>query len=279
LLGLFLALCYSRTCQAAETVYDNGPGERPPPPNHVHSYEMTGWIVADDFTLFTSARIEGVQFLELEGAGIFQGTILWRIYANSANEEPGVLLYSGTATNVNHSLTGFVDPPLVEFADTFAIGPISLPPGIYWLALHNGPLSNGSNQRVYWERASTSGFRGSESDIGCGSVPCQNPAFADDWGSNNAGSAPTSELVFQLTGFFAPSVTAVSRSNGTPQISFTTTAGQSYRLEFKNNLTDPTWTTVPGADMISGNGNPVQVSDMDPNAPTVPHRFYRAVLL
>ncbi len=243
---------------------------------------MTGWMVADDFTLFTAARIEGIQFSELENNGVFQGTILWRIYANSATDEPGLLLYSGTAASVNHAATGFVDPPSEEFTDTFAIDPVSLPPGIYWLALHNGPLSNGSNQRVYWERTSTSGFRGSESDIGCGfagPLACPSPAFANDWGSNNAPDAPNSELVFQLSGVFGPSITGIARSSGIPQISFTTTAGQSYRVEYKNNLTDASWTTLPGSEMISGTGNIVQVIDSDPNIATVRHRFYRAVLL
>jgi T5SS/PEP-CTERM-associated repeat protein len=70
-------------------------------------------------------------------------------------------------------------------------------------------------------------------------------------------------------GLVAPQITALSRAGRTNVISFTTVTGQNYSLEFKNDLTNGTWTAiVPGT-----NGNAGVVSLTDTNA-TMPRRFY-----
>ncbi len=86
------------------------------------------------------------------------------------------------------------------------------------------------------------------------------------------------ELAFQVNGIPGPRITSMAFMINAPQVSFTTTSGQTYRLEYKNSLADPGWTSVPGADAVSGTGNIVTVSDSDPNARNLRHRFYRARL-
>jgi hypothetical protein len=76
-----------------------------------------------------------------------------------------------------------------------------------------------------------------------------------------------------LTVLIAPSIhLAGFGANGTNvSISVDSVAGLTYRLEYKNVLTDPSWTPVtPPA---SGTGGPVIL--FDTNAPFTPTRFYR----
>jgi T5SS/PEP-CTERM-associated repeat protein len=70
-------------------------------------------------------------------------------------------------------------------------------------------------------------------------------------------------------GLVAPQITALSRAGRTNVISFTTVTGQNYSLEFKNELTNGTWTALPPAT----NGNAGVISLKDTNA-IGPRRFY-----
>ena len=62
---------------------------------------------------------------------------------------------------------------------------------------------------------------------------------------------------------------------------FTTVTGQNYKVEFKNNLSDVSWTTVSGASNIAGTGGTQMGNDPDPNVGngTVKRRFYRVTVL
>lgn len=252
-----------------EVLYDNGPPGHPAPPIFPNGFELTHWIEADDFTFATSGRVDSITIYDIEAAGVFEGTMLWRIYSNSANDRPGTILYSGIAA-ATRKPTGFVRTPYTEYVIDFPIDQSLLPPGTYWLALHNGPLSNNINSRVYWETTGLNGARPSQCDIG--------PAFVGFWLSNFVGGVP-SEVSFQVKGAPVPVVTAITRDGGVPRIDFTTSANYNYRIEYKNNLYDPSWLPLPGADMILGTGDVMQAMDTDPNAPTLAHRFYRVVLL
>ena len=256
---------------SAEALYNNGPLYHPALPLHADGYEMTVSITADDFTVNKAIKLESIRFWNLEATGGFQGSILWRIHANGTDNKPGVLLYSGTSTDLTHTATGFVDPPVTEFVNTLTIAPVSLPPGTYWLALHNGPVTLGTNRFFYWEKVESVGVRASQVDFG--------PPFLDVWWTNAAPNSPNAELAFQLTGSFAPETTAFLRSNGVPRINFTTELGRNYRVEYKNSPSDSQWLPVPGANTVSGTGSVIQVSDPDPNVASQPRRFYRVVLL
>ncbi len=67
--------------------------------------------------------------------------------------------------------------------------------------------------------------------------------------------------------------------NDVPQISFLTTAGRFYRVEFKNALSDTDWMTVRDADNVSGTGEIIQISDAEPGVGNLPQRFYQVALL
>jgi uncharacterized repeat protein (TIGR01451 family) len=89
--------------------------------------------------------------------------------------------------------------------------------------------------------------------------------------TNSAGSVTSS--VAHLTVLIAPSIGLGSiGANGTNvTISVNSVAGLSYRLEYKNLLTDPVWTPI--APVAAGTGS--SVSLVDTNTPLTPTRFYR----
>ena len=68
-------------------------------------------------------------------------------------------------------------------------------------------------------------------------------------------------------------ITAVEKSGADMLVKFTTIAGRTYRLEYKDDLPGATWTTLAAS--VSGTGNVVPVTD--PGAASLPKRFYRAV--
>jgi hypothetical protein len=78
------------------------------------------------------------------------------------------------------------------------------------------------------------------------------------------------------TGFFMLAVTTpdlivtAARSGGSIIISFPTQTGFAYQVEYKNNLTDSTWTSLGSA--VAGNGAVQSVSDL---TPPPSNRFYR----
>lgn len=231
---------------------------------------MTHWIDANQFSLGAAATLGTIKFWDVEASASFQGSVVWQIRANAANNTPGTILFSGTAMQVTHTSTGRkVDGVYPEFLNTFAVSSISLPAGSYWLVLHNGPLSNNLGQDIFWESAINASSAESLSD---------EAPFNGNWETNG----PSSQLAFQLIGVpdsLRPRITAISRTNGVPQISFTTVSGQNYRMEYKNNITDASWTTVSGSENVPGTGGVVQKSDPDPTVVTRTRRFYRVMLL
>lgn len=248
----------------AGLIYDNGLPRYVPRTN---GYEMTGWVQADDFGLTDAARIESVEFGTIEGNGaIFYGLIVWQIYSNSPNNTPGTLLFSGMSTAI-HAPTGYVSGSEIEYRNSFSIQPVVLPPGVYWLALHNGPLSFAENKRVYWEASVTIGPRSSYRNSG--------PAFNGSWVTNAAPDETSTELVFRLNGTFVPRVTSVTSAGGTRQIDFTTTSGQFYRVEYKDEWSE-SWKTLPDYELVAGNGTTMQAADT--SALLNSRRFYRILM-
>jgi hypothetical protein len=67
---------------------------------------------------------------------------------------------------------------------------------------------------------------------------------------------------------------AGAQGNGQLQISFTTLPGQNYQLQFKDSLTETSWTWLGGS--IPGSGSPLTVSD---DMSGHPQRFYRLLAL
>ncbi len=235
---------------------------------------MTVWIQADDFTLNEGGRLSGVKFWTGELVGYFQGTVTWQIYANSPQNKPGTLLYSGSSPT-SHAATGLtVYGPFKEYVSDFEVPSIDLPAGTYWLGLHNGPLSNVGSQNVFW--VSTLGGRGNPGQEQPLVPPLQ---YWDSHLCPNCTRQLPPDLAFQLSGVSAPRIVSMAVTNRIPRLGFTTSAGQSYRVEFKSNLSDPSWTTLSGSESVAGTGGVLEITDPGATAGPGAKRFYRVVLL
>jgi len=66
---------------------------------------------------------------------------------------------------------------------------------------------------------------------------------------------------------------AINGGNGTNSISFPTALGETYTLQYKNNLLDPAWTSLSS---VAGNGHNQTVTD--PIVAGQPTRFYRIMV-
>jgi hypothetical protein len=263
LLAILLVGCGIRDAEA-DPIYDNGSPNHTP--GQVNGYEITTWIEADDFTVNVPTRLDAMTFWNFETADSFEGSIVWQVYSNTASNTPGDLLFTGSSSNGTHGATGFQYFAFREFLNSFDLPRISLLPGRYWIGIHNGPLSNNNTQNVFWETTANSGSIASQSD---------KTPFDQVWGSNTS----PAELAFHLDGVAEPQITAVDINNNAPRITFSTVLGQTYRVEFEDSLTTSWWSSLPGAEMVSGSGSTVQVSDPDPNVRNFRRRFYRVLLL
>ena len=264
-LTAFLLLLPFGAPARAEVIYNNGG------PDRAHGSEMTQFIEADDFELTHATRLDQVTFWSAERANSFAGSFTWEIFANSDDDSPGRLILSGTSANLSRGATGAAaSGGYPEYVNTFDLGSVALPAGTYWVALHNGPLTNSTPAlSVFWETTSNIGERASHGAIS----PLYQSWFSNEW--------PTlpSELAFFTNGVPLPRITSLDFSSGIARISFTSTAGEHYRVEYTNSLTAPSWATLPGADTLPGTGGIVQFNDPQANVRSLARRFYRVVLL
>jgi hypothetical protein len=76
-------------------------------------------------------------------------------------------------------------------------------------------------------------------------------------------------MVAQLRVLVSAQITQIVRAGAVVQISFTTMAGQTYALEYKDSLDEPRWTAL---NAVTGTGDILTVNDP---APSVLNRFYR----
>jgi hypothetical protein len=263
---VFLA-AYSLSVHAlrAAVVFDNGA------PDHLDGYEFTHWIDANQFSLSAAQVITGIHLWEAEASNSFYGAILWEIRANTANNTPGAVLFSGTSTNLLRTATGLVVHGfLPEYDITFDIASsASLPAGTYWLTLHNGPLSNNTGRDIFWETTVNGNLASSLSD---------EAPFDGIWDNNSSLDDPNSQLAFQLIGVpaaWAPKMTSITRVSGSTKLIFTTAANHTYRVDYKDLMTDSPWLTLSNGNNIAGNGGAVTIFD----ATNLTHRFYRVVLV
>lgn len=74
-----------------------------------------------------------------------------------------------------------------------------------------------------------------------------------------------------LVPVLAPIPVKAVKLTGSVQVSFPTQTGFNYQVQYKNSLTDPTWTNLGGS--LSGNNLTQTVTD---NSPSASSRFYRA---
>ena len=139
-----LAPHFSSLARGADLIFDNGAS------NQDDGWEMTQYFEADDFVLGDWTQLSGFKFWNYARIGYFTGTVRWEIYTNSAANTPGALIASGDSFDLSQVSTGFVLFGLLhEAVTTFKIKPLTLAPGTYWVALHNGPREH-LTRGMFW---------------------------------------------------------------------------------------------------------------------------------
>ncbi|MDP1900145.1 MAG: PEP-CTERM sorting domain-containing protein [Rubrivivax sp.] len=143
-LGLLaLALSLSQAAQAA-VVFNNGA------PDQVWGVNMSGNVVAEDFTLGGITDITHLRFWSIQGiAADYLGGLSWAIHGGGAT--PGAVLHSGLATPlaVATGLTA-LGGTYLEFAFDISTT-FQLSAGSYWLALDNNPIDPVNPSEMLWE--------------------------------------------------------------------------------------------------------------------------------
>lgn len=262
---LLAALLLSFPARAADTIFDNGSSSGD------DGWEMTVWFEADDFVLQERTQLSGVRFWNYAREGYFTGVVTWQLWTNSSVAGPGQLIASGTSSNLTHSPTGYaLFNFLFEAVTTFDITPVTLDPGIYWLALHNGPREH-VTRGMYWAPTAKK--------AGSGAPSHNREALSDGpWYSNDyPGYVP--ELAFQVFGTVVPRLAGTGFVNGVPVVRFISKVGKQYRLEYKNSFAEAFWSAVAGREVINGTGGEIQADDPHVDARTAGRRFYRVVVL
>ena len=260
LLFFAFALLFAARAYAADVIFDNGVS------NQDDGWEMTQFYEADDFTIAERTQLSGFKFWNYARAGYFTGTVTWEIYADTGGT-PGYLVANGASAASSHTPTGFsLFGSLFEAVTTFEVPSVTLDPGTYWLALHNGPRQH-VTRGMFW--APTGKKRSS------GTPSRSREALSDGtWYSNDyPGMSP--DLAFQVFGTPVPGIAGTGFVNGSPVVRFISKLGKTYRLEYKKSLTNASWSTVPGRESIPGTGAEIQVDDPQADARTARGRFYR----
>jgi hypothetical protein len=133
---------------AASYVYNNGPAD------FINGFEDGLRVLADDFTVTAPTRLTSLRFWAIEQSqSSYNGSISWWIYTNK-NGIPGVQVpgFAGNSAAAGTYL-GLGPNPLAPYRYVYDLRletPSALPPGTYWLVLHNGPLSDDSFTGFSW---------------------------------------------------------------------------------------------------------------------------------
>lgn len=138
---------------------------------------ITTHYVANDFTLGQTTQLSSFRVWLYGGSNFvdFNGTLGWGIFDNTGSSGPGTLLFSGQDLAPSHSLFDG-STQLYEVDASFGSG-VTLGPGSYWFAIHEGAWGSGSDGSLVSYRNSTT-LVGLENRINFGSA-------TDSYGSTN----------------------------------------------------------------------------------------------
>ncbi len=177
-----LTLLMLATVARADTIIYNNGG-----PNQQSGNEMTEWVQTEDFTLTSSQTVSDIHFWDVDSGG-YNGSITWWIVGDTGGN-PNFNDVLGTGNlDVTRVATGNCLSFGCEFEDSWNINPLSLGPGTYHLALHNGPVTDTTRAEFYWETTDLNGTpTGRECDLTTG-------ACYSSWFDNGQ------EHAFNLTG-------------------------------------------------------------------------------
>jgi len=125
-------------------IYNNGS------PDQVSGTNMSEFLVAENFTLSAAADITNIRFWSIQDAETsYTGSVYWAIYSNVLNQ-PGSILDGGVTAAILGMATG--NSTGFGYAEYVFNIPVAfqLAVGDYWLALHNGALSNITPSEMLW---------------------------------------------------------------------------------------------------------------------------------
>ncbi len=178
--ALALLIFAGTFAHASTVVYNNGG------PNQQNGNEMTEWVQTEDFTLTSTTTISDIHFWDVEGS--YAGTISWWITGDSGGDPNFNDVLASANQAVTHTATGVCVFFGCEFENDWNISDLTLGPGTYHLALHNGDISNNARSEFYWETTDpNSTTTGLECDLTTG-------ACFGNWNNNGQ------EHAFYLTG-------------------------------------------------------------------------------
>lgn len=181
-LAVAAAFLFSTSGVRGATIYDNGA------PNLLGGNQMSAFNQADDFINAFLSNLTGIRFYHFEISGTdYNGSITWEIL-NDSSGSPGSSIASGNTSTVTTTFLGTVtlgDIMYNRYQDDFSIAAAGLGAGTYWLALHNGLISQDLDTDYFWEWAALNATTpGQEFDLFAGGA----------WATND------SEHAFQVFG-------------------------------------------------------------------------------
>ncbi len=140
----------------AATVYNNGA------PTLGYGTNMSGNVVAEDFSLAASTTISNIRFWSIQSsAADYLGSVYWAVY-NEVGGAPGTALFGNTAVATTASATGrSTGFGYAEYVFDVDVADFTLGAGNYWLGLANNPLGPANPTEMLW--STTASAIGSES--------------------------------------------------------------------------------------------------------------------
>ena len=165
--------------QAAPVIWDNGAVASLLPGGS----NLSGFHQAANFSTSYLSNLTGLTFWSLEAANAYSGSISYSIWGDQGGTpDTGTLLSSGSVAPTRTAEVGDVFG-LNIFRNDFSFSLLNLAAGNYWLGLHLGDLSSGSDAiDFYWSWADANTTNGGASDDQEQSLFPYDPT----WGTNQA---------------------------------------------------------------------------------------------
>ena len=183
---------FASTLASAGVVFNNGS------PNQTSGWEMTSYLVGDDFTFASRTTFNDIRFWSYEptGSTAYQGFIVWTINYDNSGLPSGPTFLTGAGTTAKRTDLGAMTGAWTGyelFQEDLPIAPLTLDAGTYFLVLHNGDINFHTPESFYWGTTDNNGTYHS-ANFNWSATPMPGP-----WVSSSL-SAPVGEaqMAFEL---------------------------------------------------------------------------------
>jgi hypothetical protein len=152
LLSACLSLTLVSESKAQAPIIQNGTPDRVDGSGNLNGYR---W--ASDFSLARVTNISSITFwgwenmLEQVNGTSYVGSIFWQVLEN-ANDQPGDVVTSGLF-NAMRSYAGVSVENFSLYRFDISTTNLTLQRGVFWLALHHGPLTERGGPSIWWATA------------------------------------------------------------------------------------------------------------------------------